>query len=90
MTNATSNDVEVIENSGKPVREVSDMSELVEKAETEELIGVADNAIIFRSEIIVTDPDIKEQLGKSLQERVDGNMGSAVDNLFPNRGDSDE
>jgi hypothetical protein len=63
---------------------------LMEKAEEQELVGVADNAIIFRSEIIVTDPDIKEQLGKSLQERVDGKVGSAVDNLFPNRGNSDE
>jgi hypothetical protein len=83
-------ELERVEGTTKPVREVTDPSELMEKAEEQELVGVADNAIIFRSEIIVTDPDIKEQLGKSLQERVDGKVGSAVDNLFPNRGDSNE
>jgi P2-related tail formation protein len=81
------NELERVEGTTKPVREVTDPSELMEKAEEQELVGVADNAIIFRSEIIVTDPDIKEQLGKSLQERVDDKMGSAVDNLLPGGGD---
>ena len=70
MPDATKNDVEVIENSNKPVRSVDDADEILQKAESDELVGVADNAIVFRREIIVTDQQIKERIADQLVERM--------------------
>ena len=70
MPDATKNDVEVIEQSNKPVREVSDENEIFEQVEDDQLVGVADNAIVFRSEIIVTDQEIKERIADRLVERM--------------------
>jgi hypothetical protein len=70
MPDATKNDVEVIEQSNKPVREVSDEKEILEQVEDDQLVGVADNAIVFRSEIIVTDQEIKERIADRLVERM--------------------
>ena len=70
MPDATKNDVEVIENSNKPVREVGDEQEILEQVEDDQLVGVADNAIVFRSEIIVTDQEIKERIADRLVERM--------------------
>lgn len=75
MPEATANDVEVIEDSNKPVREVSDPDEVLQKVESDELVGVADNAIVFRSEIIVTDPEIKERIADALVEKMGGSYG---------------
>jgi hypothetical protein len=73
MMDATNNDVEVIEeNSDKPVRRVNDERELLEQVEQDEIVGVADNAIVFRNEIIVTDPDIKARIADALVERMGG------------------
>ena len=78
MTDATKNDVEVIEensaeeNSAKPVRRVNNERELLEQVEQDEIVGVADNAIVFRNEIIVTDPEIKARIADALVERMDG------------------
>lgn len=73
MMEATKSDVEVIEeNSEKPVRAVDDQEELLEQVEQGELVGVADNAVVFRNEIIVTDPDIKARIADALVERMDG------------------
>lgn len=72
MPNATANDVETIEQSNKPVREVNDADELMQKVESDELVGVADNAIVFRSEIIITDPEIKERIADALVEKMGG------------------
>ena len=73
MTDATKNDVEVIEeDSNKPVRRVNDEGELLEQVEQNEIVGVADNAIVFRNEIIVTDPEIKARIADALVERMDG------------------
>ena len=70
MPDATKNDVEVIEQSNKPVREVGDEKEILEQIEDDQLVGVADNAIVFRSEIIVTDQEIKERIADRLVERM--------------------
>ena len=70
MPDATKNDVEVIEDSNKPVRTVDDADEILQKAESDELVGVADNAIVFRREIIVTDQQIKERIADQLVERM--------------------
>jgi len=70
MPDATKNDVEVIEQSNKPVREVSDEKEILEQVEDDQLVGVADNAIVFRSEIIVTDQEIKERIADRLVEKM--------------------
>lgn len=70
MPSATANDVEVIEQSDKPVREVSDEREMMEQVESQELVGVADNAIVFRNEIIVTDPEIKKRIADALVEKA--------------------
>ena len=70
MPNATANDVEVIEESDLPVREVNDERELREQMETSELVGVADNAIVFRNEIIITDPEIKERIADALVDKM--------------------
>ena len=70
MPDATKNDVEVIEQSNKPVREVDNADEILQKAESDELVGVADNAIVFRREIIVTDQQIKERIADQLVERM--------------------
>jgi len=70
MPDATKNDVEVIEDSNKPVRAVDDADEILQKAESDELVGVADNAIVFRREIIVTDQQIKERIADQLVERM--------------------
>jgi hypothetical protein len=73
MMDATKNDVEVIEeNSDKPVRRVNDERELLEQVEQDEIVGVADNAIVFRNEIIVTDPEIKARIADALVERMGG------------------
>jgi len=70
MPDATKNDVEVIENSNKPVREVGDEQEILDQVENDQLVGVADNAIVFRSEIIVTDQEIKERIADRLVEKM--------------------
>ena len=70
MPDATKSDVEVIEQSNKPVREVSDEKEILEQVEDDQLVGVADNAIVFRSEIIVTDQEIKERIADRLVEKM--------------------
>jgi hypothetical protein len=70
MPNATKNDVEVIENSNKPVREVDDEQEILDQVENDQLVGVADNAIVFRSEVIVTDQEIKERIADRLVEKM--------------------
>lgn len=75
MPNATAKDVEVMENSSKPVREVNDADEVLRQVESDELVGVADNAIVFRNEIIITDPKIKERVADALVEQV--GVGSA-------------
>ena len=75
MPNATANDVEVIQESQKPVREVTDENELLQQVESQELVGVADNAIVFRNEIIITDPDIKERIADALVENMSGVAG---------------
>jgi hypothetical protein len=72
MNGATANDVEVIEESNKPVREANDATDVVEKMESDELVGVVDNAIVFRQEVIVTDPQIKEQIADRLVEAMGG------------------
>jgi hypothetical protein len=77
MPNATKKDVEVIEQSDKPVREMSDGSEIVEKMEGSELVGVADNAIVFRNEIIVTDPEIKKRIADKLVQKM-GPSGNGI------------
>ena len=70
MPDATKNDVEVIEQSNKPVREVGDEQEILDQVENDQLVGVADNAIVFRSEIIVTDQEIKERIADRLVEKM--------------------
>lgn len=71
MPEATKNDVEIIEeNSEKPVREVTDETELLEQVEQDEIVGVADNAIVFRNEVIVTDSQIKERIADAMVEKM--------------------
>ena len=70
MPDATKNDVEVIEDSNKPVRTVDDADEILQKAESDELVEIADNAIVFRREIIVTNPEIQERIADRLIERM--------------------
>lgn len=70
MPDATAADVDVIEESNKPVRESTDAEDIMRKVDSGELVGVADNAIIFRSEIIVTDPEIKERIADALVEKL--------------------
>lgn len=70
MPDATKNDVETIQESNKPVRASDDAEEILQKAESEELIEVVDNAIVFRREIIVTDEKIKERVADQLVERM--------------------
>lgn len=72
MPDATKEDVKVLKETDKPVREVKDEEQLREMVESEELIGVADNAIVFRNEIIVTDEDIKERIADAMVERIGG------------------
>lgn len=62
-----------LENVDKPVREVTDEQELAEKIERDQVVGVADNAIIFRREVIVTDDEIKDRLSDM--------MGNALENF---------
>ena len=62
-----------LENVDKPVREVTDEQELAEKIERDQVVGVADNAIIFRREVIVTDDEIKDRLADM--------MGNALENF---------
>ena len=73
MPEATKNDVEVIENSNKPVREITDETELRDQVEQDEIVGVADNAIVFRNEVIVTDPEIKKRIADALVDQMGGN-----------------
>lgn len=54
----------------KPVRESQDIEEIVAQAEEGELVGVADNAIVFRREVIVTDPDVKDRVAEALIDRM--------------------
>ncbi len=73
MPNATKNDVDVIEaNSEKPVREVTDETELLDQVEQDQIVGVADNAIVFRNEVIVTDPEIKKRIADALVDQMGG------------------
>jgi len=75
MANATKKDVEVIEESNRPVREVDDPEKLAQQVEEGEMVGVADNAIVFRNEIIVTDPDIKQRIADTLVEEMGPSAG---------------
>lgn len=71
MPDATSEDVDVLQGEpSKPVREVDDEAELLERAESQDLVGVADDAIVFRNEIIVTDQEIKERIADRLVEKM--------------------
>jgi len=71
MPDATKNDVEVMKkNSDKPVRASNDAEEILQKAESEELVEIADNAIVFRRDIIVTNPEIQERIADQLIERM--------------------
>lgn len=70
MPDATKNDVEVMKNSNKPVREAHSADEILQKAESDELVEIADNAIVFRREIIVTNPEIQERIADRLIERM--------------------
>ena len=73
MPEATKNDVEIIEeNSDKPVREVTDEAELLDQVEQDQIVGVADNAIVFRNEVIVTDPEIKKRIADALVDQMSG------------------
>lgn len=64
----------IVENSnGKQVSEANGAGEVLEKIENgQELVGVADNAIVFRNEIIITDPEIKERVADALVESMGG------------------
>jgi len=70
MPNATANDVEVMEQSNKPVRAADSAEDVLDQVESDELVGVADNAIVFRSEIIVTDQQIKERIADRLVDEM--------------------
>jgi hypothetical protein len=58
----------------KPVTEADSEAEVEEAIEDNggELVGMTDNAIVFRNEIIVTDPEIKERVADKLVESVGG------------------
>ncbi|MFB6198536.1 MAG: hypothetical protein ABEI52_09770 [Halobacteriaceae archaeon] len=59
----------------KPVVEADSTEEVlqeIEEGQTGEMVGVTDNAIIFRNEIIVTDPEIKERVADALVDSVSG------------------
>lgn len=58
----------------KPVTQADSEEEVEEAIEDNggELVGMTDNAIVFRNEIIVTDPEIKERVADKLVESVGG------------------
>jgi hypothetical protein len=58
----------------KPVTQAETEAEVEEAIEENggQLVGVTDNAIVFRNEIIVTDPEIKERVADKLVESVAG------------------
>lgn len=76
-TDVTFQEVETMENAEntdeaeKPVRESNSSEEVLEAVESDEeqLVGVEDDAIVFRDEIIVTDPEIKERIADKLVEQ---------------------
>lgn len=59
----------------RPVSEAQNADDILQKVEGgEELVGVADNAIVFRNEIIITDPDIKERVADALVDKATGGI----------------
>lgn len=72
--NATKADFETMSsNNQKPVFEADSEQEamqLMQETETGELVDVTDNAIVFRNEIIVTDPEIKERIADKLVNQL--------------------
>lgn len=60
----------------KPVRESDSSEDVLEAVESneEQLVGVEDDAIVFRDEIIVTDPEIKERIADKLVEQSGMNL----------------
>lgn len=68
--NATKEDF----NSMQPVTEADSEAEVEQAIEDNggELVGMTDDAIVFRNEIIVTDPEIKERVADKLVQSVGG------------------
>jgi adenine-specific DNA methylase len=67
--NATKEDFQIMND--VPVTEATDEVELTEAVErNEDLVGVTDDAIIFRNEIIVTDPELKERIADALVDKM--------------------
>lgn len=67
--NATKGDFEIMND--VPITEATDEVELTEAVErNEDLVGVTDDAIIFRNEIIVTDPELKDRIADALVEKM--------------------
>lgn len=58
----------------KPVTQADSEEDVEEAIEQNggEIVGMNDNAIVFRNEIIVTDEDIKERVAEKLVESVAG------------------
>lgn len=55
----------------KPVRHADSAEDVMQRIDNgEEVVDVADNAIVFRNEIIITDPEIKERVADALVESV--------------------
>ena len=70
--NATKEDFEIMNN--VPVTEATNEVELTEAVErNEDLVGVTDDAIVFRNEIIVTDPQLKDRIADALVEKMGPN-----------------
>jgi len=70
---ATKEDFELM-NDNKPVTEADTEAEVEQAIEDNggQLVGMTDNAIVFRNEVIVTDPEIKERVADKLVESVSG------------------
>lgn len=65
-------DFDVVEtDTDTSVTQAQSADDVLEKVDSgEELVGVADNAVVFRNEIIITDPDIKERVADALVEKA--------------------
>lgn len=62
-------DFEMAVSDHKPVVEADSEEEVLDHiGDAEEIVGVADDAIIMRREIIITDPEIKERIADRLVE----------------------
>lgn len=62
--------------SEKPVRQADSAEDVLARVEgdADDLVGVTDDAIIFRNEIIITDPEIKERVADALVEKAGVNL----------------